>query len=177
MSLTTHIQYTTVYTNTDNHAIYIYLCHGAEEERQKELLGAYTSESRRSPWGQAAKINRQSSKKWKQWNPMVTDTTPVCLCVCACARLLTYVRHWYLWESVRSLRPDLRWQMYLPGGTVGMCVCVEGEVCDRGNCKHSVVLRSSVFPHSLSTSCVCCMPVHVSVYVCHRLCVKSRSFS
>lgn len=56
-------------------------------------------------------INRQNENQ--TWHDI---TVSVCVC------LLTYVRHWYLWESVPSLsgrRPDLCWQMHWAAGTVG----------------------------------------------------------
>lgn len=80
----------------------------------------------------------------------------VCACVCFWACLLTYVRHWYLWESVLWFRPDLWRQMHLPGGSKGMCVCVEEVGCNCGNCKQSLVLSSSFFsPLSRLTSRIC----------------------
>lgn len=79
----------------------------------------------------------------------------VCSCVCFWACLLTYVRHWYLWESVFWFRPDLWRQMHLPGGSKGMCVCVEEVGCNCGNSKQSLVLSSSFFPLARLTSRIC----------------------
>lgn len=134
-----------------------------EEAQQQQALWDPIS----SPWGCTAKINRPIQQEMKT---MKTDGDgqhiSLCVpCICACLRacLFTYVRQWYLWESVLSLGPDLHWQMHLPGGTVGMCVCVEGVGCNRGNCKQWLVLSSSSFPPSQSTfrrllrasACVC----------------------
>lgn len=93
-------------------------------------------------------------------------------CVCFWARLLTYVRHWYLWESVLWFRPDLRRQMHLPGGSKGMCVWL-AVIVATVNSHWYWVLPSSLFRSRLPA--FVCVPVHVSVHVCHRPWVMSRS--
>lgn len=85
----------------------------------------------------------------------MTDTTSAHMCVCLCvlasvfAHICTSLIS--LGKCSPSLRPDLRWQMHLPGGTVGMCASVwKGAGCNCGNCKQSLVLSSSFFPLSLA---------------------------
>lgn len=111
----------------------------------------------------------KTMKPYSDWHNIA-----FCACVCASAHICTSLislGKCSLAPAGSSLADAFAWW-----DCWDVSVCVEEVGCNRGECKQSLVLSSSLFPLSLTTSCVCCVPVHLSVFVCHRLWVKSRSF-
>lgn len=116
---------------------------------------------------------------WHRYYPSWLLSVCVCVCVCLCVLVSVFA---HICTSLISLG---KCSLAQAGSSLAdafawwdcgdVCVCVEGVGCNCGNCKQSLVLSSSFFPLSQSISRICCVPVHVCVYVCHHQWVMSRS--